>query len=166
MRDNGALAELLASKMDGGRTRREFFELLAAVGLAAPLVGRSTYAAADSGVAALKKRLNFMDSFYTLNNDYFHQMDNGAGQAAAVLNIAVSRELNNGDVSVQKSHVENAPNLGVNGITMVAATEGSEIDLLRSTGCRSRPSTIIPRRSGTRRSTAVHIMWRSTLRRT
>jgi ribose transport system substrate-binding protein len=131
MRDNGALAELLASKMDGGRTRREFFELLAAVGLAAPLVGRSTYAAADSGVAALKKRLNFMDSFYTLNNDYFHQMDNGAGQAAAVLNIAESRELNNGDVNVQKSHVENAPNLGVNGITMVAATEGSEIDLLR-----------------------------------
>src|ERR1700733_5399259 len=131
MRDNGALAELLASKMDGGRTRREFFELLAAVGLAAPLVGRSNYAAADSGVAALKKRLNFMDSFYTLNNDYFHQMDNGAGQAAAVLNIAESRELNNGDVNVQKGHVENAPNLGVNGITMVAATEGSEIDLLR-----------------------------------
>src|ERR1700733_75721 len=131
MRDNGALAELLASKMDGGRTRREFFELLAAVGLAAPLVGRSNYAAADSGVAALKKRLNFMDSFYTLNNDYFHQMDNGAGQAAAVLNIAESRELNNGDVNVQKGHVENAPNLGIDGITMVAATEGSEIDLLR-----------------------------------
>src|SRR3984885_14168095 len=142
MRDNGALAELLASKMDGGRTRREFFELLAAVGLAAPLVGRSNYAAADSGVAALKKRLNFMDSFYTLNNDYFHQMDNGAGQAAAVLNIAESRELNNGDVNVQKGHVENAPNLGIDGITMVAATEGSEIDLLRLAGGLAATQTL------------------------
>ncbi|RUY32322.1 hypothetical protein EN981_30990, partial [Mesorhizobium sp. M7A.F.Ca.CA.001.13.2.1] len=129
MRNDVALAELLASKMEGGRSRREFFKLLAAAGLAVPLMGRSAYAADSAGI--LKKRLNFMDSFYTLNNDYFNQMDSGAGQAAAVLNIAESRELNNGDVNVQKSHVENAPNLGIDGITMVAATEGSEIDLLR-----------------------------------
>lgn len=130
MRDRVALAELLASKMDGGRSRREFFKMLAAAGLAVPLLKGSRAYAADAA-DALKTRLNFMDSFYTLNNDYFNQMDHGAGQAAAVLNIEESRELNNGDVNVQKSHVENAPNLGINGITMVAATEGSEVDLLR-----------------------------------
>ena len=58
-------------------------------------------------------------------------MDQGATAAAAALNITESREINNADVNVQKGHVENAPNLGIDGITMVAATEGSEIDLLR-----------------------------------
>ena len=72
-----------------------------------------------------------MDSFYTLNNDYFNEMDQGATQAAAKLNITESREINNADVNVQKGHIENAPNLGIDGITMVAATEGSEVDLLR-----------------------------------
>src|SRR5580692_11043179 len=76
----------------------------------------------------------FMDSFYTLNNDYFNEMDQGATQAAAKLNITESREINNADVNVQKGHIENAPNLGIDGITMVAATEGSEVDLLRLAG--------------------------------
>ena len=131
MHDNQALAELLASRMDAGRSRRDFFKLLAVAGLIAPIAGRSAYAANPAASDILKKKLKFMDSFYTLNNDYFHQMDSGAGRAAALLNISESRELNNGDVNIQKSHVENAPNLGIEGITMVAATEGSEIDLLR-----------------------------------
>src|SRR5580692_10198999 len=32
----------------------------------------------------------FMDSFYTLNNDYFNEMDQGAAAAAAALNITES----------------------------------------------------------------------------
>jgi ABC-type sugar transport system substrate-binding protein len=31
-----------------------------------------------------------MDSFYTLNNDYFNEMDQGAAAAAAALNITES----------------------------------------------------------------------------
>ena len=127
MRDNIALAQLLARELNGDTSRREFFRLLIAAGLLPIALKGSAYAAED----ILSKPLNFMDSFYTLNNDYFNQMDAGANAAAAILNITETRELNNGDVNVQKSHVENAPNLGINGITMVAATEGSEIDLLR-----------------------------------
>ncbi len=42
-----------------------------------------------------------MDSFYTLNNDYFKEMNQGATQAAAKLNISESREINNVDLNVQ-----------------------------------------------------------------
>lgn len=125
MSDNTALVQLLARELNGETSRRQFFRILAAAGLL-PVALRGAYAE-----DILKKPLTFMDSFYTLNNDYFNQMDSGANAAASVLNITETRELNNGDVNVQKSHVENAPNLGINGITMVAATEGSEIDLLR-----------------------------------
>jgi ribose transport system substrate-binding protein len=125
MRGNMPLAQILARELNNETSRREFFRLLVAAGLL-PIALRGARAE-----DILKKPLNFMDSFYTLNNDYFNQMDAGANAAATVLNITETRELNNGDVNVQKSHVENAPNLGINGITMVAATEGSEIDLLR-----------------------------------
>ena len=132
MEEQQALAELLASQMDDARSRRQFFKILGAMGLAIPLTSRG--ARADMPVDAksiLSKRHKFMDSFYTLNNDYFNEMDQGAMQAAAALNIKETREINNADVNVQKGHVENAPNIGVDGITMVAATEGSEVDLLR-----------------------------------
>jgi ribose transport system substrate-binding protein len=125
MSDNTALVRLLARELNSKTSRRQFFRILAAAGLL-PVALRGAHAE-----DILKKPLTFMDSFYTLNNDYFNQMDSGANAAASVLNITETRELNNGDVNVQKSHVENAPNLGINGITMVAATEGSEIDLLR-----------------------------------
>ena len=134
MRNDTRLAELLAAEMGGKHSRRKFLQALAVLGLATPLTLREIYGArAESADIAgiLANKHNFMNSFYTLNNDYFNQMDQGAGQAAAVLNISKSREINNGDVNVQKAHVENAPNLGIDGITMVAATEGSEIDLLR-----------------------------------
>ncbi|MBN9023748.1 MAG: sugar ABC transporter substrate-binding protein [Rhizobiales bacterium] len=134
MRNDTRLAELLASQMDSKHSRRKFLQALAVLGLATPLTLREIIAArAENADAAaiLANPHNFMNSFYTLNNDYFNQMDQGAGQAAAALNITESREINNGDVNVQKAHVENAPNLGIDGITMVAATEGSEIDLLR-----------------------------------
>jgi ribose transport system substrate-binding protein len=132
MRAEPTLAELLANKMGSERSRREFFKLLAAAGLAAPLATAGGYALADDAAPnPLATRRKFMDSFYTLNNDYFNACDQGATLAAERLNIAESREINNGDVNVQKGHVENAPNLGIDGITMVAASEGSEIDLLR-----------------------------------
>lgn len=132
MQDEPTLAEILADKLNSDRSRRDFFRLLAAAGLVAPMVmgsgmTRRALAAADP----LQTPHNFMDSFYTLNNDYFNAMNRGARAAAAKLNITSSREINNGDVNIQKSHVENAPNLNIDGITMVAASEGSEIDLLR-----------------------------------
>ena len=133
METEPTLAEILADKMGDRRSRREFFRVLAAAGLSVPLYTGRSWAADTAGAASkfLATRRKFMDSFYTLNNDYFNEMDQGATQAAEVLNIAESREINNGDVNVQKGHVENAPNLGIDGITMVAASEGSEIDLLR-----------------------------------
>jgi ribose transport system substrate-binding protein len=124
----------LSDRLPTGGSRRKFFQLLAAAGLATPLLGRrwaSSAAAAGDPLATPRK---FMDSFYTLNNDYFNEMDQGTTAAAGALNITESREINNADVNVQKGHVENAPNLGIDGITMVAATEGSEIDFLRLAG--------------------------------
>jgi ribose transport system substrate-binding protein len=57
-----------------------------------------TAAAAGDPLSTPRK---FMDSFYTLNNDYFKEMNQGATQAAAKLNISESREINNVDVNVQ-----------------------------------------------------------------
>ncbi len=132
MEEQRALVEMLATQMEDARSRRKFLQLLAGLGLAIPLSMHAAEAAsAVDAKKILSKRLKFMDSFYTLNNDYFNEMDMGAIQAAATLNIKESREINNADVNVQKSHVENAPDLGIDGITMVAATEGSEVDLLR-----------------------------------
>lgn len=130
---NDDAVTILASRLRSGPTRRRFLGGIALAGLAGHLgVDASWAAEADAaGSAALSTRRKFMDSFYTLNNDYFNEMDQGATLAASKLNIAETREINNADVNVQKGHVENAPNLGVDGITMVAATEGSEIDLLR-----------------------------------
>jgi ribose transport system substrate-binding protein len=123
-------AEILAARLPNDYSRRKFFRLLAVAGLVTPFAGERWIgpALAADPLATPRK---FMDSFYTLNNDYFNEMDQGATAAAAALNITESREINNADVNVQKGHVENAPNLGIDGITMVAATEGSEIDLLR-----------------------------------
>jgi ribose transport system substrate-binding protein len=132
MRAEPTLAEILADKLDSDRSRREFFKILAGAGLAVPLSARASWAQSkDAASGPLATKRKFMDSFYTLNNDYFNAVDQGATLAAEHLNITQSREINNGDVNVQKGHVENAPNLGIDGITMVAASEGSEIDLLR-----------------------------------
>jgi ABC-type sugar transport system substrate-binding protein len=58
-----------------------------------------TAAAAGDPLSTPRK---FMDSFYTLNNDYFKEMNQGATQAAAKLNIGESREINNVDVNVNR----------------------------------------------------------------
>jgi ribose transport system substrate-binding protein len=132
MNDQPTLAGILYDKLNGDRSRRDFMRLLAAAGLAAPLVAGKGFAShALAATDPLATPHNFMDSFYTLNNEYFSAMNRGARAAAEKFNITSSREINNGDVNIQKSHVENAPNLNIDGITMVAASEGSEIDLLR-----------------------------------
>jgi ABC-type sugar transport system substrate-binding protein len=58
-----------------------------------------TAAAAGDPLSTPRK---FMDSFYTLNNDYFKEMNQGATQAAAKLNISESHEINNVDVNVTR----------------------------------------------------------------
>jgi ribose transport system substrate-binding protein len=131
MSANPTLAQLLGRRLPNDYSRRKFFRLLAAAGLASPIVGAQWAGTAAAAGDPLSTPRKFMDSFYTLNNDYFNEIDQGATAAAAALNITESREINNADVNVQKGHVENAPNLGIDGITMVAASEGSEIDLLR-----------------------------------
>jgi ribose transport system substrate-binding protein len=95
MSANPTLAQLLGKRLPNDHSRRKFFRLLAAAGLASPLVGgrwAGTAAAAGDPLSTPRK---FMDSFYTLNNDYFNEMDQGATQAAAKLNITESREINN-----------------------------------------------------------------------
>lgn len=134
MSDGLSPAELLESHLEGGRSRKEFLTLLAALGLAAPLAARGALAA--TGRPAVKpnplaKRRHFMNSFYTLNNDYFNFYDQGARAAAKVLNIRETREVNNFNLDVQKGHLENAPNIGIEGITMIANSEASAPDLLR-----------------------------------
>jgi ribose transport system substrate-binding protein len=60
-----------------------------------------TAGTAAAGGDPLSTPRKFMDSFYTLSNDYFNEMNQGATQAAAKLNISESREINNADVNVQ-----------------------------------------------------------------
>src|ERR1700691_1058428 len=101
MRAEPTLAEILAARFRTDYSRRKFFRLLAAAGLVSPLVGGRWAATAAASGDPLSTPRKFMDSFYTLNNDYFNEMDQGATQAAAKLNISESREINNVDVNVQ-----------------------------------------------------------------
>ena len=107
MSDEPTLAGVLAARLPTDYSRRKFFRLLAAAGLTSPLVGGRWVGAAAAAGDSLSTPRKFMNSFYTLNNDYFNEMDQGATQAAAKLNITESREINNADVNVQKGHIEN-----------------------------------------------------------
>ena len=102
---NDAAVTILASRLPGGPTRRRFLGVVALAGLAGHLGVDASWAAEASaaGDAALSTRRKFMDSFYTLNNDYINEMDQGATLAASKLNIAESREINNADVNVRKA---------------------------------------------------------------
>ena len=68
MRAEPTLVKILAERLPSDYSRREFFRLLAATGLAGPLIGAQGLgtAAADTNPLATPRKL--LDSFYTLNN--------------------------------------------------------------------------------------------------
>lgn len=120
------------------QSRRQFLAKMFAAGFAIPFGGTIIQACASgtSSVTitptnALATRRIFLDSFYTLNNDYWQGWDRGSREACAKLNMEYQRVVDEFNVSVQQSAIENAPTLGVNGMFMISNTEGASPQLLR-----------------------------------
>jgi ribose transport system substrate-binding protein len=90
----------------------------------------STTTAGSAAGGPLDVRRTMLNSFYTLNNIYFFNYDQGAREAAEVLNIDLHRVIDEFDISVQTAAFENAPSLGVEGITMIANSEASQPEQL------------------------------------
>jgi ribose transport system substrate-binding protein len=119
------------------RSRRRFLQEMAAAGFVVPTAGALLSACGDdepsgpiSGSEALDKRRVFLDSFPTLNNDFWQAWDGGSVQACAALNMDHRRAVDDFDVAKQRAAIENAPTDDVEGLFTIANTEGASPDLL------------------------------------
>ena len=124
-------------------SRRRFLRMMG-IGAATPFAASILAACGDDEEAApattttaapgtgnpLDVRRHMLNSFYTLNNIYFFNYDQGAREAAEALNIDLQRVVDEFDISVQTAAFENAPALGIEGITMIANSEASQPEQL------------------------------------
>ncbi len=123
------------------QTRRDFLRLAAMGALTVPMGGLLQACGSQTGATTtastvagsgnpLDVRRQMLNSFYTLNNIYFYNYDQGAREAAEALNIDLQRVVDEFDISVQTAAFENAPTLGIEGITMIANSEASQPEQL------------------------------------
>jgi ribose transport system substrate-binding protein len=120
------------------RSRRRFLQEMAAAGFVVPTAGVLLSACGDddeaSGPAsrgeALDRRRVFLDSFPTLNNDFWQAWDGGSQQACAALNMDHRRAVDDFDVAKQRAALENAPTDDVEGLFLISNTEAASPDLL------------------------------------
>jgi ribose transport system substrate-binding protein len=110
---------------------------MAAAGFAVPTLsgvlaacGDDTSSGPRSASEALDEERTFLDSFPTLNNDFWQAWDQGSVEACGVLNMEYNKAVDDFDVAVQRSAIENAPTDGVQGMFLISNTEGASPDLL------------------------------------
>jgi ribose transport system substrate-binding protein len=128
----GGLGGLLAACGSGTTTTT------AAAGTATTAAGTATTAAGTATTAAgtattnaaLATRTKHMDSFYTLNNDFWTGFDAGCASACEALNLDHYQAVDEFDVAKQKAFFEAAPAQGTKSATMILNDEGSSTALI------------------------------------
>ena len=85
---------------------------------------------ATTANAALATRTKHMDSFYTLNNDFWTGFDAGCTSACDALNLEHYQAVDEFDVAKQKAFFEAAPAQGTKSASMILNNEGSSTALI------------------------------------
>jgi ribose transport system substrate-binding protein len=80
------------------------------------------------------QRRIFLDSVYTLNNDYFRGWYQGAREAARELNMEYNFAVNEFDVGQLREVVSSALGMGVEGISLLPTTESASPEIILLAG--------------------------------
>ncbi|MDQ0381281.1 sugar ABC transporter substrate-binding protein [Amycolatopsis thermophila] len=76
------------------------------------------------------KRFRMIDSFYTLDNDYFQGWAKGSAAAASMFLLSRDQEVDNSNVDTLKSVFESAPTKGIQGISTLPNTAAATPDII------------------------------------
>jgi ribose transport system substrate-binding protein len=76
----------------------------------------------------------FLDSIYTLDNDYFRGWYRGAREAARALNMEYNLAVNEFDVGQLREVVSSALNMGVEGISLLPTSERASPEIITLAG--------------------------------
>jgi ribose transport system substrate-binding protein len=134
----GGLGGLLAACGSGSTTTTAATTATTAAGTATTAATTATTAAGTATTAAgtattnaaLATRTKHMDSFYTLNNDFWTGFDNGCAAACGALNMDHYQAVDEFDVAKQKAFFEAAPAQGTKSASMILNDEGSSTALI------------------------------------
>lgn len=126
-------------------SRRDFLRLtlqLAAAGTALPLLSACNNATASLDLGPLptpvvddpddprNKHFSMIDSFYTLDNDYFQGWARGSAFAAATLLMSRDQQVDNSNIDVLRSVFEAAPIKDIQGVSTLPNTAAASPEIL------------------------------------
>lgn len=126
-------------------SRRDFLRLalqIAAAGAALPALSACNTATGAANFGALptptvtdpndprNKHFSMIDSFYTLDNDYFQGWARGSAFAAATLLMTRDQQVDNSNIDVLRSVFEAAPIKDVQGISTLPNTAAASPEIL------------------------------------
>jgi ribose transport system substrate-binding protein len=110
-----------------GMSRREVLRLGAGIGMMLPFGGLLA-ACGSSGSSSEPAVLN---SFFTLNNVYYHTYNESARAAMRKFKMSYNVAVSNENESAQRSALEAAGAQGIKGVTMISSSEAIEPQLMR-----------------------------------
>ena len=126
-------------------SRRDFLRLtlqLAAAGTALPILSACNNATASLDLGPLptpvvddpddprNKHFSMIDSFYTLDNDYFQGWARGSAFAAATLLMSRDQQVDNSNIDVLRSVFEAAPIKDIQGVSTLPNTAAASPEIL------------------------------------
>lgn len=126
-------------------SRREFLRLtlqVAAAGAAIPVLAACNNSSASQDIGPLptpvvndpndprNKHFSMIDSFYTLDNDYFQGWARGSAFAAATLLMSRDQQVDNSNIDVLRSVFEAAPIKDIQGVSTLPNTAAASPEIL------------------------------------
>ncbi|RZT25558.1 ribose transport system substrate-binding protein [Mycobacterium sp. BK558] len=126
-------------------SRREFLRLtlqVAAAGAAIPVLAACNNSSASQDLGPLptpvvndpndprNKHFSMIDSFYTLDNDYFQGWARGSAFAAATLLMSRDQQVDNSNIDVLRSVFEAAPIKDIQGVSTLPNTAAASPEIL------------------------------------
>jgi ribose transport system substrate-binding protein len=119
---------VISSDGADGISRREVLRRGAGIGLALPFGGLL----AACGVSSDSSEPAVLNSFFTLNNVYYHTYNESARAALRKFKMSYHVAVSNEDQSAQRSALEAASAQGIQGVTMISSSEAIEPQLVRT----------------------------------